>query len=176
MENHLQLVREGKTITHHFGWQDYNDLATKTTPITLINQNQWYELPNDGLGPYSNLSHKITDHGNIWDTSSNSFNFTSLKLGDVVMLRISAYVTTSSSNVAVFGKLGMAIGSGIDYDIPFYSDLIKHSGKRLLSVNTFFYIGNEETRQFPAKIFVSSDVSGAEVEVDGWFITSLCRS
>lgn len=24
MENHLGLVREGKTITHHFGWQDYN--------------------------------------------------------------------------------------------------------------------------------------------------------
>lgn len=176
MENHLQLVREGKTITHHFGWQDYNDLSTKTTPVILTSINQWYELPNDGLGVNTNLDHKIVDHGNIWDTTNNHLDLTSLRLGDVVHLRLSAYITTHSSNVAVSGKLGMAIGSGIDYDIPFYSGLVKHSGRHLLSVSTMFYVGNEETRDYPSKIYALSDTSGVEIEVDGWFITSQCRS
>ena len=176
MENNLSLVREGKTITHHFGWQDFNDLATKTTPLALTLADTWYDLPNDGLGPNTNLGHKIYDHGNIWNTSTDSFDFSSLKLGDLLLVRFSAYITTSSSNVGMGGKLRVAIGSDIEYDIPFFQGVIKHSGRHLLSVTSFVYMGNEETLNNPAKVAALSDATGTTVEVDGWAVATLARS
>lgn len=42
MENHIDLVNIGLTIKHHIGWQDYNDLATQASQITLT-EDVWVE-------------------------------------------------------------------------------------------------------------------------------------
>lgn len=176
MENHLDLVRTGLTIQHHFGWQDYNDLSTKTTPVTLANGGEWYKLTNDGLGEYTNKSHKIYDHGDIWNTSTNAFDFTSLKVGDVVQLRLSAYVTTHNSNIGLSGKLAMAIGSDLEYELNFFQGLVKTPGKHLMSVPYILHIGNEQTRAYPAEIHSMADASGVEIEVDGWAVYTQSRT
>ena len=175
MENDIDLVNRGLLIENSFGWQDYNDLATKTTPITLT-ADTWTELPNDGAGPYTQTGHKIFDHGNIWDTAANSFNFTDLSVGDVLIIRLSATVTTYSSNINIGGKLKLATGSGIEYDVPFFFGLVKSAGSHYITTTTMIYIGNTETRDYPGKVLAFSDTSGTEVEVDGWIITSLCRT
>lgn len=174
-ENDIDLVNRGLLIENSFGWQDYNDLATKTTPITLT-ANTWTNLSNDGAGPYSQMSHKIFDHGNIWNTSTNSFNFSGLSIGDVILMRLSATITTYNSNINVGGKLRLAVGSAIEYDVPFFAGLIKSSGSHYITTTTMIYIGSTETRDYPGKVMALSDTSGTKVEVDGWFITSLCRT
>ena len=175
-ENDLDLVRRGLLIENHFGWQDYNDLATKTTPLQLTLADTWYEITNDGLGPYSNKTHKIFDHKDIWKPATNSFDFSSLNVGDVVFLRLSAYIATSNANVNVAGKLRMAIGSAIEYDLPFYGGLIKNTGEHYITTTTVLYIGNTETRDCPAKVIGMADATGVSIVTDGWFITSLCRN
>lgn len=174
-ENDLDLVRRGLLIENHFGWQDYNDLATKTTPITLTTADTWYPLTNDGLGPYTNKDHQVVYHNSIWDTSTNSFDFSSLKVGDAVFMRLSGYITTHTSNVEVRGKLQMAVGSSIEYSIPFDQSLIKKAGRHMLSPLVMVYIGNEETRTYPCVPMAQADVDGVEIEIDGWFVSSFCR-
>ena len=148
------------------------------TPAALFANGEagaWYTVPNDSLGPFTDTSHKVINHSNTWNPTTNSFDLSSLEIGDVLILRLSAYVTTASSNIAVFGKLRMAIASGINYDLPFYASNIKHAGKHLASATTMIYIGNAETRDYPAQIMASTDTGGVGIETDGWLIISLCR-
>lgn len=173
-ENDLDLVRRGLLIENHFGWQDWNDLATKTTPITLT-QNVWGSLTNDGEGPYTNLSESVVYRGNIWDTSTNSFDFSDLRIGDLVMFRLTAYVTTHNSNVGVSGKLTAAQGSPSEYDVPFFNGIVKTAGRNLFSATTFLYIGNTDTMEYPCKVMAFSDAAGTEVEVEGWAVATFTR-
>lgn len=174
-ENDLDLVRRGLLIENHMGWQDYNDLATKTTPVTVSVADQWYDLPNNGLGPYTNKSENVLNRSDLWNTSTNTFDFSSLRVGDLVFIRLTGYITTHVSNVAVAGRLQMALGSPIAYTLSFDQSFIKKAGRHLLSPMIMLYIGNEETRAYPAKPQATSDVSGTEVEVDGWVITVFTR-
>ena len=175
-ENDLDLVQRGLLIENSFGWQDYNDLATKTTPIEFTLADTWYEITNDSLGPYTNKEHKIFDHGNIWDTTTNSFNFSSLNVGDIVLLRLSAYITTSTSNTDVYGKIVMAVGSDAEWELPIFGQTIKHSGKKNFPITTFFGIDSEQMRNYPSKIMGSADATGVSLETDGWRVISLCRN
>lgn len=174
-ENDLDLVRRGLLTESRVGWQDYNDLGTKTTPVTLSVADTWYDLPNDGLGPYTKKDENVVYKGDLWDTSTGTFDFSDLHVGDLVFIRLTGYITTTVSNVAVAGRLMMAQGSGIDYPISFDQSFIKKAGRHLLSPMIMLYIGNEETRAFPAKPQAMSDTAGTTVEVDGWVITVFTR-
>lgn len=176
IENDMLFIRQGTMVEEMVGWQDYNDLATKTTPITLTLANTWYNLTNDGLGQYTNKKYRVLGKPDIWRPETNSFYFGDLYEGGIQLLRTSFYLTAPSANTEVSVRLLMAIGSGIEYSIPIFERYLKKgSVKYHFSVPTFFTIDNPETRDYPARIQVSADVTNCLVEVDGWKMLTLDR-
>ena len=60
------------------GYWDYNDLATQTTPISVPNTSTFTTMTNDGQGIFTYLDQKPTGLGDIWNVSTNQFDFTEL--------------------------------------------------------------------------------------------------
>lgn len=175
-ENDLMSVRQGTFVEEMVGWQDYNDLATKTTPITLTDADTWYNLTNDALGPYTQNKYKVLGKPDTYNPSTNSFNFSGLFLGGIQVLRTSFFLTPSSTNTEVCVRLNMAIGSETPYNIVIEDRYLKRRDRKYhFSVTTFFTLDNQNTIDFPAQLQVMSDGSGDEVEVDGWKILTLDR-
>lgn len=176
MENDLTYVRQGTTVENLVGWQDYNDLATQTTPLSMTLADTWYPLPNDGLGPFTDTSERVLRKPDIWNPQTNTFNFAGLEIGTVLFARFSYYITCPSSNTEVEDRMSMAQGSGIDYTLPISFDYFKKGNRRYhTAITAMFTIDNPETRDFPAQIEIMADVGGCEVEVEGWKITTFNR-
>lgn len=155
------------------GIYDYNDLTTATTPITLTSAGTSYELTNDGAGVFTNLAYALAVEPNIWNVSTNRFDFTNLNIGDTVDIRLDIEWTTTGTNTDIEVDLELAVG-GSAYIIPFESDrTIKASGSHRVMKFNSVYIGDANTKNNPARFLVKSDASGNSVKVNGWFVKVL---
>lgn len=174
-ENDLDLVRTGLLIENHFGWEDYDDLSTSTTPFLMSDAGTWYDVPNDAAGPQTNNKHKVIRRKDTYNPDTGSFDFSSLKVGDMVFLRLSLYFENSTSNDEVQCRLSSAIGSGYDYTIPLGTTFLKNADKHHVGLTTLVYIGNEITRSYPTKLQVMSDTPNVNLFVDGWVVAVFTR-
>jgi hypothetical protein len=71
------------------GWADYNDTATTGSPIAVTAVPA--VLTNDGLGVNTNTAYlPIGGNGitQLWNTSSNGFDFSDLNVGDMLEIRM----------------------------------------------------------------------------------------
>lgn len=149
---------------------DYNDLATASVPISYTTGD--IVLTNDGLGTFTNVS-EIPSGVTIYNTSTNEFDFSSLQINDVVMIRLDITVETSSANQ--FFRTWLELSQGVSpYHINFHSYLqFKTAGTyENLTVEMRVVIQNEETRDNPAQFKFSSDAS-ADIVVNGYNVTIL---
>lgn len=145
-------------------WFDYNNSLAS---ISHTGGGTTY-LTNDGAGVYS-ASYNASGFPDIWDTTANEFNFSSLAIGDVVTIRADLIVATAVNNQEFKIVYDMAIGSGSDYSLNATDRYFKAiSTYNITSVFTF-YIGNEITKNYPAKIRFDS-VDNATITVNGWFV------
>jgi hypothetical protein len=152
------------------GWWDYNDSATAGTPIVLSSAGTFFDLTNDGLGLSSNKSFKLPEVEDVWDASTNRFDFTSLKLGDVVHLRVDTSVTTNSSNDVITLVLDYGLG-GAPSSLKISREQYKTAGTYNKISMFSFYMGNSNILNNPAKLKMSSDTGTTNtVVVNGWFI------
>lgn len=150
------------------GWWDYNDTATATTPIPLTTAGTEYQLTNNGLGVYTTNTYKLPGVTNIWNTSTNYFDFTGLKLGDVVDIRIDLQIVTGSVNNVVDIIIEAGVG-GVSYKLKVGSFYFKAAGTYQVVFPCTMYIGDNNTRNFPARILAKNDTTGSTVRVNGWF-------
>lgn len=158
------------------GWYDYNDTATTTTPIALTTAGTYYDLTNNGLGPNTKTIYGIAGISNIFNTSTNRFDFSGLELGDVLDIRVDISVTTSSANTAVDVVLELATGTGTPVNIPLISPTnIKTSSTLQILSERSFYLGSLLTKDSPAKLKVRADTAGATVKVNGWYVRVIKR-
>lgn len=158
----------GRGIVRSFGWQDFQDTTTAGAPISLVAANTWYDLTNDALGPLTDTTYKVATHGTIWDASTNTLDFSTLAIGDVVRFRTDITFTTTGANNVVSTQL--AFGPGFTFSIPYDSRAVKSAGT-VRSIRYFsFTIKNADTRDNPAKFQASSDSTGNSVVVGGWQI------
>lgn len=156
-----------KDYIYYGGQVDYNDNATSTTPISVPNTNTYVYLTNDGAGTYTNKLHSpfnVTPE--IWDTTNNEFNFTGLKLGDVVEIRLDLQITTTAPNQFVDIDLELGIGGG-SYDILFGKTVFKTAGVQDFNRYNTVYMGDTNTLNNPAKFKIRSEDT-ATVVVRGW--------
>jgi len=161
------------------GIYDYNDLATATTPIALTVAGTQYELTNDGAGANTNLLYPLSGMPDIWDTSTNRFDFTNgsgLALGDTVDLRLTIAVTTTTANTAV--DVDLELGVGVT---PYQVNILNAADKKAAGTYTFsiwtnIYMGNSLTLDNPGRILASADKTGATVEISGWYFRPLRNS
>ena len=152
------------------GVYDYNDAGTASAPISIVAADTWYALTNDGLGSFT-----LTDYGKIgvadvWDASTNSFDWSGLEVGSRVDLRVDITVTTTSANQVVYVHLFNDDGGASEYEIPVDSGSFhKAPGAHRITISQFFYIGNEETKNGLSRLKIKSDGTGSVV-VSGWAI------
>lgn len=159
------------SVRQFLGWQNYQDATTSVTPIALTTPGTWYDLTNDGAGPLTTSAYKVTGHGDIFNTSTNTFDFSSLSIGDQVEFRFEVEVETTSPNTAVACRL--AFGPSYAFNLLFNVRNFKNatSGEQGRILRDFsFAMFNTDTLNNPAKFQASADAAGASVKVLGWKI------
>ena len=160
------------------GIEDYNDLATATTPIALTAASTWYDMTNDGAGAFTNKTYKIPGRADIWNTSTNQFEFNTagLVLGDSVDIRFDFEVVTSAANDTI--KFGMDLGHGDagEYRLELQERTYKTAGTYRVVFWTSVYMGDTVTLNNPAKVVAWSDTTGDTVKVNGWYVRTNLRN
>ena len=88
------------------GFADYNHAGATVslTPDTFA------AIPNDGLGPFTNLGYLPKDATDLMDTATGKIDCTSLGLGDLLIIRNDFEITPSINDAAV--EFRYTLGSG----------------------------------------------------------------
>ena len=156
------------------GWADYEDVATTGTPISVTAIPT--VLTNDGLGVDTNTKYLPTSGNGVtqlWDASSNGFDFSDLEVGDMVDIRMDITMIIVSNNTAVDVDLHM--GSGGSVVVPFISQQnFKSTGSFEVIRYMGIYIGSEDVRDNLAQLKINAD-NNCTCTVHGWYIKAIRR-
>ena len=150
------------------GWQDFNDLATASTPINLAVGGTFYPLTNDGAGSFTNTAYKIADHGLIWDTVADAFDWSDLALGDTVDFRLD-FTVTVAANTQVTTRIALGTG-GSAYTLQVDNSFFKSSGTYQITKWYSIYMGDTNTLNNGGVLEVSSDGTNDDLVVNGWYV------
>lgn len=168
-------ITVGQSVPVKFGWYDYNDVTTQTTPIDLTVVDTDYFLTNDGAGEFTQSGYKVQGHGDLWDTSNNQLDFSSLAIGDIILYRLQFTLIATNPNTELTTHMYLGVGDANEYSFEIGHKYYKSAGTYDVVVDGKFYIGNTLTLNNPGKIAVASDTAGASIKVNGWFLTTLIR-
>ena len=150
-----------------FGIFDYRDQATSTTPIS-VSANTSTIITNDGAA--SDTYKKLPDTGvtDVYNTSTNSFTFSSLSVGDMLDIRLDLEITTTANNQDFSIDLELGQG-GTVYTIPFIVDQnVKAIGATSVIRYNGIYMKDSNTINNPAQFKIISP-DALTVEVHGWY-------
>lgn len=156
----LQLYRLNRTT----GTYNYQDTATSTTPISLTS-GVWTNMTNNGAGGLT-LKYRATGKNEVWNVSTNRFDFTQLSLGSHVHIRSHITVTTTSANQNVRGRLVIAEGV-LNVSVPIFERTFKTAGTYDIATTELVTVLTNISRDNPASLQVESD-SNATAVVQGW--------
>ena len=155
------------------GWQNYSDTATESTPVSLSGTP--IALPNDGLGSTTLKTFGVVGHGDIWNPSTGSFDFSSLKAGDTVDFRVDFTVTTDGPNHEISTDIELAIGQAFPYTLTLDRRAFKSAGTFEFTRWSSVYMGDDNTLNGDAHFSMMSDGSGDTVVVNGWYVRTHVR-
>ena len=140
------------------GFIDYND----TTGIINLTANTWTDIPNDGLGAFTNKTYAPIGVTEFMDVSTGYIDTTELELGDTIIIRNDYKINPNTNNALLEFRyeLGAGVatytlekivgrldaGSGQDYRFNLNTDLI--------------YMGDLNTRDNPIKLQVKLSTNG----------------
>lgn len=177
--NKQTLVTDGSTASWvdpvRMGWYDYNDVTTQSSAIALTSAGTQYELTNDGAGTYSTSDYGLDELTDIWDSSTDRFDFSDLNIGDTVDVRVDVEFTTSTNNTGISLDIEFGIG-GTPFQIPIIKDFdLDQSGASQQVYLTSFYIGSTGVRDNPARVLASASKTGTTVKVNGWYVRVITR-
>ena len=143
-----------------FGFFDYNDSSGTTSLVA----NTWTDLPNNGLGGFTNKTFRPKNVNDVLDTSTGYLNFTELPLGSEIVLRNDFTVTPHTNNCLLEARYLLGTGAG-QYPLQFWSErLDSGSGIPYQRVTSFpIYMGDSNTQQNPGKLQVKLSAPGTIV-------------
>ena len=158
------------------GWENYEDTATTGTPITLSPVDTFVKLTNNQLGPISNKSFKLAGGGaDLWNSSTNQVDFTSMSAGDVVTIRIDVTVTTTGANHGIRIIYRFGIG-GFSFDLELEDINYKSSGSHAIVRTINVFANDSNFIDNPGEILMLSDTGSANtVVVNGFFFEVISR-
>ena len=132
------------------GFADYNDLATATTPITLVSDT-WTTLTNDGAGTFTNTTFLPTGVSSLLDTSTGALDCSELELGDSVIIRQDFTVDQTTNNSLLESRYQAGTGGGA-YTIEKVLQRLDSGTTRTYRFSLtadFIYMGDANTRDNP---------------------------
>ena len=156
------------------GWADYNDTATTGSPIAVTAVPA--VLTNDGLGVNTNTAYlPIGGNGitQLWNTSSNGFDFSDLNVGDMLDIRMDINVVIASVNTVV--DINLLMGTGGSVVVPFISDQNYQAAGTFEVIRYMgIYIGSTDVRDTLAQLKIEADKNCTCI-VNGWYIKATRR-
>lgn len=161
------LTSEGSRV----GFADYNDSGTS---IPVTSGSSPVSITNDAAGSFTNKTYLPLGVTDVWDTSINKFDWSELKLGDMVDIRLEFVLTTTSVNTEIEVDLHLGTGAG-SYLIPFIVEQnYKNTGTRTVSRFNSIYIGDTNTLNNGGQFKISSD-KDCSIVVNGWYCKIIKR-
>lgn len=156
------------------GLFDYNDVGTTASPISVTGGAGFVDLTNDEAGAFTNKLFPPVGVTDVWNASNNEFDFSQLKLGDMVDIRLDLDVITASVNTEFQIALHLAIG-GFDYFVNWFNAAnFKNAATNKIVVYNGIYIGDTNTLNNTAKFVIQSD-KDLTVVVNGWYCKVVTR-
>jgi hypothetical protein len=138
----------------------YVDLATKTTPLSVV-ANVEKKITNDTLDPETNVLNAPYGISSMWDAVNNQLNFSQTAIGDLITIIPAVEVTTTAANQEFSIYIKMAIGSGAENTKQVYNGSLKTIGTIIVNPTRDFSIDTVENKDFPAEIFIVSDANAS---------------
>lgn len=150
------------------GWYNY-DHDGASVALTLAST--YYDLINDTTGVQTNIDFALPNVDNVWNSSTNRFDWTGLDIGDTLDVRVDVVVTTTTANTAIDVVLELATDSGTPIDLPIIAQRdVKTAGTYQLTFNIPFFIGSTLVKNNPSRLKARADKTGATVAINGWYI------
>lgn len=153
------------------GVEDYNHAGAALTPALGVKT----KVLNDAAGAYTNKAYKIPGYPDIWNPSTNQFDWSHLSLGDSVDIRFDFTVTTSGTHNDTAIILRAGVG-GSPYDLTTITGEWQASDTYSLTVWYSVYMGDTNTLSNPAEVYVMSTTAGEIVQCNGWYVRTNKRT
>ncbi|QDP67561.1 MAG: hypothetical protein Unbinned5350contig1004_68 [Prokaryotic dsDNA virus sp.] len=150
-------------------WFYNNDTATATTPISHAGGATGTYLTNNSAGSATDARNPDSKP-NLWNAATNKFDFSSLKVGDLVNFRVDLFIDNAAAQEV---NLFMSLGEGVSpYELPVGHNYYKTAATGVPVIFIFpLYIGNEETRTGGAR-FRFASAAATNITVRGWLATA----
>lgn len=140
-----------------FGFIDYND----TTGSMSITADTWTDVPNNGLGTFTNKTYRPESINDVMDTSTGYLDFSELSLGSELLVRNDFKINphTNNSLLEVRYLLGQGMG---EYALNFWSERLDNgSGIDYQRVLSFpIYMGDLNTQGGVGKLQIKLSTDG----------------
>lgn len=147
------------------GFFDYNHSGA-SIPVTLAGSP--VVMTNNGAGAFTNKTYAPIGVTDVWNTTTNNFDWSMLKLGDTVDIRLEFALTTTSVNTEI--EVDLHLGTGVAaYTIPFVIEQnYKNTGTRKVSRFNGIYLGDTNTLNNGGQFKISTDKT-CSIVVNGWY-------
>jgi hypothetical protein len=125
------------------------------TPVKLL---------NNGLGTLTNKTYGFTGIADVFNTTTNQFDFSSLSLGDIVNIRYDYTITTSAVNQESNLYLEIGVGGGSPTTRNQHDTFFKVAGSHPTTVlASFLMVSNLGILNFPTEIYFTSEANATVV-------------
>lgn len=161
-----------QALNDHMGWWNIDDSVTSGSPIALTAADTRYTLTNSAGGTNTITTYALSGV-DIWDESTDRFDFSDLDVGDTVDFRIDLEIDNSGANGVFTLEIELGEGSGSSFYLPINSVYYKSAGTFNWISTYSIFMGSSLTKDNPARLTLSSDSTGDTVVVNGWYVRAI---
>jgi hypothetical protein len=162
--NSTKDLAERATKTY---WFNANDVGTASSPITHSAGSSTTFLTNDAAG--SETTYYNPDLlPNIWNSSTNKFDFSSLKIGDTIEFRIDVSIANAAAqeiNLLISTAEGTATPRDRNVNHTYFKTA--STGDQITAMYRL-YIDDDDVRTGGARFRLTS-IAATTIVVNGWF-------
>ena len=140
------------------GFIDYND----TTGAVSIVADTWTTIPNNGLGAFTNKTHKPDGVTEFMDVSTGAIDTTELELGDTILIRNDYEINPNTNNALLEFRYSLG-GGGNEYSLSTTKGRLDDGSGKYYRFNLgtdLIYMGDTNTKDNPILIQVRLSTNG----------------
>jgi hypothetical protein len=167
------LLRRGDLTSTVIGFNNVNnwdrtrtidfstDVDLTGAPYTDFTAGTWTDVPNNGLGAFTNKTYKPEGVNEVIDTSTGYLDFSGLTLGSEILIRHDFNVNPNTNNALVQLRYVLGQGAG-EYPLLFWSERLDNgSGIQYPRTPLFaIYMGDLNTQGGVGKLQVKLSTNG----------------
>jgi hypothetical protein len=140
------------------GFMDYND----TTGSISLTANTWTDIPNNGLGAFTNKTYKPDGVTELMDVATGYIDVTELNLGESILIRNDYTVNPNTNNSLLEFRYELGTGAGT-YTLEKIKgrlDSGSNQDYRFSLEPDLIYMGDTNTRNNPIKLQIRLSTNG----------------